>query len=166
MKRICSALLCLAVLLLTACGAENQDEKKEHYYEVLDSAGEVLYTERDGELVDTLDSLLGTPVEEMEHSQAGEDINPLYTYVYWQEKTLLAGEDPEEEREYEELIHVLVPAEGETLVIQVFPNVDGLKNLNWLTKETVDMEELLRSAVTVSPETAEALRDPARFVGD
>lgn len=154
MKRMLAALLCLP--LLTACGGETGSEK-EHYYEVLDSTGAALYTVTDGRLMETLDGLLGTPAEEMEPA---EDMEPLYTYVYWQEKTLLAGEDPEAEREYEELIHILVPAKGETLLVQVFPGVDAQESLNQLTKGTVDIGELLTSAVTVSPETADLLRTP------
>lgn len=164
MKRICAALLCL--LFLTACGAGSQEETKDRRYEVLDGTGAVLYTIEDGELVDTLDSLLSEPLEDMEHSASTGDVEPLYTYVYCQEKTLLAGEDPDKERDYEELMRVLVPAEGETVVIQVLPDVEGLdelEGLDWLT-DAVGLRDLLTSAVTVSPETAESLRSPARFV--
>lgn len=164
MKRIFALLLCGAALFLTACGAEEQEVEKNHYYEISDSSGTVLYTVTDGELLDTLDDLLGTPVEDMEHPGDTGAAEVLYTYAYWQEKTLLAGEDPDGEREYEELMRIQVPAEGETLVIQVFPDADALEGLSWLTRETVDIEELLTSAVTVSPETAEALRAPEQFV--
>lgn len=162
MKRLCAALLCLAALLLTACGGEEEQAEKDHYYEVLDSAGAVLYTVRDGELADTLDGLLGEPLEDTERAETAGGVEPLYTYVYCQEKTFLAGEDPDQERDYEELMHVLVPAEGETVVIQALPGVEGLDGLDWLTV-AVDLGDLLASAVTVSPETAEALRAPGRF---
>lgn len=164
MKRIFALLLC-GVMLLTACGGERQETEKDHYYQVLDSAGAVLCTVTDGPLFDTLDDLLGTPLEDVEQDENTGDIEPLYTYVYCQEKTLLAGEDPDGERDYEELMQILVPAEGETVEIGVVPNADSLGELSWLT-EAVDIEELLRSVVTVSPEMAESLRDPARFAGD
>lgn len=164
MKRIFALLLC-GVMLLTACGGERQETEKDHYYQVLDSAGAVLCTVTDGPLFDTLDDLLGTSLEDVEQDENAGDIEPLYTYVYCQEKTLLAGEDPDGERDYEELMQILVPAEGETVEIGVVPNADSLGELSWLT-EAVDIEELLRSVVTVSPEMAESLRDPARFVGD
>lgn len=162
MKRLFALLLCGAALLLTACGAGKEAEK-DHYYEVLDSAGAVLYTVKDGELAETLDSLLGTSSEDMDAAGDAGDVEPLYTYAYWQERTLLAGEDPEAEREYQELIRVLVPAEGEELVIQVFPDTAALEGLNQLTRDTVDIASLLSSVVTVSPETAEMLRDPGRY---
>lgn len=164
MKRIFALLLC-GVMLLTACGGERQETEKDHYYQVLDSAGAVLCTVTDGPLFDTLDDLLGTSLEDLEQDENAGDIEPLYTYVYCQEKTLLAGEDPDGERDYEELMQILVPAEGETVEIGVVPNADSLGELSWLT-EAVDIEELLRSVVTVSPEMAESLRDPARFAGD
>lgn len=160
MKRICAALLCLTALLLTACGGENEQAEKDHYYEVLDSAGTVLYTVEDGGLADILDGLLGEPLENMEDSGDAEDVTPLYTYVYCQERTLLAGEDPDKERDHGELMRVLVPAEGETVVIQALPGVEAP---DWLT-EAVDLEDLLTSTAEVSPETAEALRSPERFV--
>lgn len=159
MKRICAALLCLTALLLTACGGENGQAEKDRYYEVLDSAGTVLYTVEDGGLADVLDGLLGEPLENMENSGAAEDVTPLYTYVYCQERTLLAGEDPDKERDHGELMRVLVPAEGETVVIQALP---GAKAPDWLA-EAVDLEDLLTSTAEVSPETAEALRSPERF---
>lgn len=162
MKRICTVLLCLAALFLTACGAREEPEK-DHYYEILDSTGTVLHTVEDDKLTDTLGGLLGTPMEDMEQSGDAGDVEPLYTYAYWQEKTLLAGQDPDAERDYEELMHILVPAEGETLTIQVFPNANDLEGLNWLITETVDLEELLTSKVTVSLETAAALRAPEQF---
>lgn len=162
MKRLFALLLCGAALLLTACGAGKEAEK-DHYYEVLDSAGAVLYTVKDGELAETLDSLLGTSSEDMDAAGDAGDVEPLYTYAYWQERTLLAGKDPEAEREYQELIRVLVPAEGEELVIQVFPDTAALEGLNQLTRDTVDIASLLSSVVTVSPETAEMLRDPGRY---
>lgn len=162
MKRLFALLLCGAALLLTACGAGKEAEK-DHYYEVLDSAGAVLYTVKDGELAETLDGLLGTSSEDMDAAGDAGNVEPLYTYAYWQERTLLAGEDPEAEREYQELIRVLVPAEGEELVIQVFPDTAALEGLNQLTRDTVDIASLLSSVVTVSPETAEMLRDPGRY---
>lgn len=162
MKRLFALLLCGAALLLTACGA-GEEAEKDHYYEVLDSAGAVLYTVKDGELAETLDGLLGTSSEDMDAAGDAGNVEPLYTYAYWQERTLLAGEDPEAEREYQELIRVLVPAEGEELVIQVFPDTAALEGLNQLTRDTVDIASLLSSVVTVSPETAEMLRDPGRY---
>lgn len=163
MRRIFVLLLCGAALLLTACGA-GEEAAKDHYYEVLDSTGAALFTVEDGELAETLDGLLGTPAEDMDTTGPAGDTEPLYTYAYWQEKTLLAGEAPDAEREYEELMRILVPAEGEEIVVQVFPDAAALEGLNQLTKDTVDIESLLSAVVTVSPETAELLRNPGQLM--
>lgn len=162
MKRAFALLLCGVTLLLTACGGERQAVEKEHCYQVLDSTGAALCTVTDGPLFDTLDGLLGTPAEDMDQAEAAGDMEPLYTYVYCQEKTPLAGEDPDGERDYEELMQILVPAEGTAIAIQVLPDMDALDavdGLGWLT-EAVDLGALLTSAVTVPPETMEALRSP------
>ena len=156
-------MLCGTALLLTACGAQEDGAEKEHYYEVLDSTGAVLYTVEDGTLTEAFDGLLGTPAEDMELSEAGADIEPLYTYAYWQEKTLLAGEDPDGEREYEELMRVLVPAEGENLVIQVLPDVDTLEGLGGVA-EALELDELLTFTVTAPEDTVKALRRAEYFI--
>lgn len=161
MKRMLALVLC-GVMLLTACGGERQEVEKDHLYQVLDSTGAVLCTVTDGPLFETLDDLLGMPAEDMEQAETAGDIEPLYTYVYCQEKTLLAGEDPDGERDYEELMQIFVPAEGNTIAVQVLPDMDELHavdGLDWLT-EAVNLGDLLTSAVTVPSETMEILRSP------
>ena len=90
---------------------------------------------------------------------AGKD---LYTYVYWQETTLHAGEDPDTEREYLEVFRTQVRQGSNAVTTEVlsdtlegvgsFVGVEGLGGLLTFTAE-------------VPRETADALRDPAQFAG-
>ena len=98
--------------------------------------------------------------ENADHGNAEGD--PLYTYVYWQETTLHAGEDPDAEREYLEVFRTQVRQGSNAVTTEVlsdtlegvgsFVGVEGLGGLLTFTAE-------------VPQETADALRDPAQFAG-
>ena len=98
--------------------------------------------------------------ENADHGNAEGD--PLYTYVYWQETTLHAGEDPDAEREYLEVFRTQVRQGSNAVTTEVlsdtlegvgsFVGVEGLGGLLTFTAE-------------VPRETADALRDPAQFAG-
>ena len=98
--------------------------------------------------------------ENADHGNAEGD--PLYTYVYWQETTLHAGEDPDTEREYLEVFRTQVRQGSNAVTTEVlsdtlegvgsFVGVEGLGGLLTFTAE-------------VPRETADALRDPAQFAG-
>ena len=105
MKRHIIPCILSLTLLLTACGGEQaaadtaEEAVKDHYYQILDAAGKELYTVTDSGAVAEIDALINKAGgENADHGNAEGD--PLYTYVYWQETTLHAGEDPDAEREY------------------------------------------------------------------
>ena len=108
MKRHIIPCILSLTLLLTACGGEQaaadtaEEAVKDHYYQILDAAGKELYTVTDSGAVAEIDALINKAGgENADHGNAEGD--PLYTYVYWQETTLHAGEDPDAEREYLEV---------------------------------------------------------------
>ena len=141
-------LLALA-LLLAGCGAGLPGGTEEG-------------AESPEELLDGLDSDWGTKNHRWQilddQGKEEEAETPLYTYVFWQEKTLLAGQDPKEEREYEEVIRFMIPAEGNTVTMLVLA---GLENVQ--VPEYIDLEDLLTFRSGAPEETLEALRDPWRF---
>ena len=154
-------------LLLTACGGGRaaddaaQDTEKDHYYQILDADGQELCTVTDDAAVAEIDALINEAGgENADHGGAEGD--PLYTYVYWQAATLHAGEDPAAEREYMEVFRAQVRSDSNAVTTEVLS--DTLEGVG----DAIHVEGLgglLTFSAEVSQETADALRDPARFAG-
>lgn len=140
-------------------GAEDRfsDEGKAHRWRVLDAGGQEFYTVSDGEQVKALDELLLCDDNSWDRL-AKEPGDPGWRYVYSQEKTLLAGQDPDEEREYEDLMTFTVSAAEDVVTVRI---LGGLEELSLVPG--VELEDMLTFFVSVPPETAEALRDPEQF---
>ena len=162
----CWILCALALtLLLTACGGgQNTDDaaqetEKDHYYQILDAGGQELYTVTDDAAVSEIDALINEAGGENAVHGSAEG-TPLYTYVYWQETTLHAGEDPDAEREYLEVFRTQVRSDSNDVTTEVLS--DTLEGVG----DAINVEGLgglLTFSTEVSQETADALRDPARF---
>ena len=73
-----------------------------------------------------------------------------------QQETLKAGQ-AEEDREYEELVRFTVSAEKDVVTMVILEDLPSLLN--------VDLGDFLTFTITVPAETAEALRNPAQFLG-
>ena len=166
MKQYISICALTLTLLLTACGGQTADEpaeepEKDHYYQILDGTGQELYTVTDDTAVAEIDALINEAGgENAAHGGAAGD--PLYTYVYWQETTLHAGEDPDAEREYLEIFRTQVRSDSNAVTTEVLS--DTLENVG----DAISVEGLgglLTFTAEVSQETADALRDPAQFAG-
>ena len=127
--------------------------EKDHYWKILDSEGWETGTVTDGEQVKTLDDLLsdddgwGVPTAE-------DPGQPSYSYIYCQQETLKAWQK-EEDREYEELVRFTVSADADIVTLVILEDLPSLLG--------VDVGDFLTFTVAVPAETAEALRDPARF---
>ncbi len=136
----------------------DDDSGKRHYYEVLDSQGKTLYTIDSEKGIEAVDKVLDESLDGLDElsSEAGD---ALYTYVFWQERTLLAGEDPAAERGYEALLRYTVPAEGNMLGVEITLPEEA-DPPEWL-----ELDDDLTFGVELSDEAMEALRDPARFAG-
>ena len=97
MKRHIIPCILALTLLLTACGGGQnadvaaQEAGKDHYYQILDADGRELYTVTDDTAVAELDARINEVGGE-NAAHGGAEGDPLYTYVYWQETTLHAGE--------------------------------------------------------------------------
>lgn len=190
MKHLLRTSLCaLSLVLLTACGAgitapdgeelqdawdrawsvleedlekENlPDGSKRHCYQILNSDGEELYTVTDETQVAALDGLLGNAGEELRENPVFEDGEEIAcVYVYRQEKTLLAGEDPQREREYEEVIRFTVCRDQDLITVQCLKGLEGLEPAG------IRLEDFLTFTISVPAETMESLRNPAQFAGE
>ena len=130
---------------------------KSHYWQVLDAEDREVCLIKGEEAVQRVDDLVEDDMEWAEVSGV-EDAAPLYTYVFMQQKTLLAGQDPETEREYEEVLRFTVYEGTDVMSMTV------LKSLgDSLPSSVVDWEDILTIHAKPPAETAEALRDPAQF---
>lgn len=154
-------------LLLTACGGEQaaadtaEEAVKDHYYQILDADGRELYTVTDETAVAEIDALINDASGE-NAAHGGAEGELLYTYVYWQETTIRAGEDPDAEREYMEVFRTQVRADSNAVTTEVLS--DTLENVG----DAISVEGLgglLTFSAEVSQETADALRDPGQFAG-
>ena len=168
MKRSLLAAGALSLLLfaLTACGVPAADApageaEKDHYYQILDAAGRELYTVTDDDAVAEIDALIGEAGGE-NAAHGGAEGDPLYTYAYWQETTLHAGEDPEAERACLEVFRTHVYADSDAVTTEVLSDV--LEEVGEFIR-VQDLGGLLTFTAEVSRETADALRDPAQFAG-
>ena len=168
MKRSLLAAGALSLLLfaLTACGVPAADApaggaEKDHYYQILAAAGQELYTVTDDDAVAEIDALISEAGGE-NAAHGGAEGDPLYTYAYWQETTLHAGEDPEAEREYLEVFRTHVYADSDAVTTEVLSDV--LEEVGEFIR-VQDLGGLLTFTAEVSRETADALRDPAQFAG-
>lgn len=161
MKRSLLAAGALSLLLfaLTACGVPAAGDpaggaEKDHYYQILDADGQELYTVTDDDAVAEIDALIGEAGGE-NAAHGGAERDPLYTYAYWQETTLHAGEDPEVFRTH-------VYADSDAVTTEVLSDV--LEEVGEFIR-VQDLGGLLTFTAEVSRETADALRDPAQFAG-
>lgn len=131
-------------------------DAKEHCWKILDADGREISTVTDREKVKVLDdALCRNDIWESPEESPGD---PAYTYVYSQEKTLLAGQDPSKERGYEDLLTFTVSASEDVVTMRI---LGGLEDLSLLPG--VELGDILTFSASVPAETAEILRDPAQF---
>lgn len=138
-------------------GLEDDWSAKSHYWQVLDAAGQEVCVLDAEEAVRQVDDLLDGDTD-WEQASSVEGKTALYTYVMMQQKTLLAGQDPDTEREYEEVLRFTVYEDTDVLSMTV---LEGLEDA--LPDSLADWTDLLTFHLRAPAETAEALRDPARL---
>ena len=135
-----------------------QDEngvEKDHYWKVLDEKDNEVGTVTDPEQVKAIDDLLSD--DGHQGDRLTEDPgDPAYSYVYCQQETLKAGQK-EEDRKYEELVRFTVSASEDVVTLVILEDLPSLLH--------VDLGVFLTFTIDVPKETAEALRDPSRFLG-
>lgn len=128
MRKIIVALI-ICTLFLAGCGhsgssGSNENEKKQSKIEI--------YSVQDDELLKTIDDqdtvnrLLETYNWETVESLSA-DLIPEYKMLVYQEKTLLQGQDPNEERDYE-LIETVITFQNSQYIAEVISS-DVIKNM-------------------------------------
>ena len=138
---------------------DRDSAEKDHYWKILDlsdpeSAPVEAGTVTDKERIKALDDLFSDGGNwERRHGEDPGD--PAYSYIYCQQETLKAGQDPED-REYEELIRFTVSAEEDVVTMVILEDLPSLLN--------VDLGDILTFTMAVPAETAEALRNPGQFL--
>ena len=128
MKKIIGVSMIFA-LLLTGCSRNipqdvHDDEKKQSRIEVYSAQDDVLLQTIDKQ--DTVNKLLDTSSWETLES-VSNDLTPEYILLVYQEKTLLAGQDPSEEREYE-LIETIITFQDSPYIKAIISNT-VIKNM-------------------------------------
>lgn len=135
------------------------DTEKRHYYQILDGEEALLYTVSGEEGVSALDDLLSDDGSDWgERLTDAESGGIACIYCYYQEKTLLAGQDPDAERDYEELVRFTVYQDRDLVTLRVLSGLGGLE-----LPGNIDVRDFLTFTYSVPAETAAALRDPAQF---
>ena len=161
------ARLCALALSLTLAGcaaavpdAPSGGEGKDHYYQILDSDGQTLYTVTDSAAVAEIDELMGDVGQGgADHGDAAGEA--LYTYVYWQEPTVHAGET-EPDGEYLEVFRLQVRADSSEVTMEVMG--DTLSSIGEAI-QTDGLDDLLTFSTEIPAGTADALRAPEAFAG-
>ena len=128
--------------------------EKDHYWKILDAEGQEAGTVTDPEQVKAIDDLLSDDGHRGDRL-AEDPVDPAYSYVYCQQETLKAGQKPEE-REYEELVRFTVSASEDAVTLVILEDLPILPD--------VGLGDLLTFTISVPAETAEALRNPGRFL--
>lgn len=136
-------------------GRDENGVEKDHYWKVLDEKDNEAGTVTDPEQVKAIDNLLSD--DGHQGDRLTEDPgDPAYSYVYCQQETLKAGQK-EEDRKYEELVRFTVSASEDVVTLVILEDLPSLLH--------VDLGDFLTFTIDVPKETAEALRDPSRFLG-
>ncbi|PWM35016.1 MAG: hypothetical protein DBX66_09005 [Clostridiales bacterium] len=145
MKKALLLLLAGVLVACTGCAHTAAKEPKACKVEVYSDGGELLKTIDDQETIELL-----TPTEDWADAEAPQpEPAAQYELVVWQEKTLLAGEDPEGEREYEVILNLTLYRDSPLVKAVISPQ--AVKNMR-LT------EEMLTAYYTLPDETLSALR--------
>ena len=119
MKKFIS-IFTICVLFLTGCGNSvynhnNEDTKKKSRIEVHSAQNDTYVTTIDDQ--NTINKILDTS-DWKEAEQLPDDLKPNYTMLVYQEKTLLYGQDSNEERDYE-LIETLITYQDSSYVQEI-----------------------------------------------
>lgn len=126
MKKIIGVLIILT-LLLVGCShnvPQQDNEKKQSRIEIYSAQDDVLLQTIEEQ--ETVNKLLDTSSWETLES-VSDDLIPEYIWLVYQEKTLLAGQDPSEEREYE-LIKTIITFQDSPYIKQIISST-VIKNM-------------------------------------
>lgn len=138
-------------------GLDDDWSAKSHYWQILDSQGEEIFTIDSEAAVQQVDDLIQGDME-WKPASSVEDETALYTYVFMQQKTLLAGQAEDTEREYQEVLRFTVYEESDVMSMTVLEGLNG-----YLPSTILNLEDLLTIHAKAPEDTAAALRDPAQF---
>lgn len=158
MKKCGVLLAALILLLVMGCSAPNTKKaEKDQYYEVLSAeSGEMVYTITEDTAVEKINDALDSASD-----QTNEDADTLglkgteeYVYVCYQEKTLLAGQSPDEERGYEEICRTTTYVDSPYITTAIPPD---------MVKSMRIPQEMMNFTLKVPDEGMEVLSNPGQF---
>lgn len=160
-KRIITMLCIVLVLCISGCKSDNGQEEqetqpKDQYYTVTSvEDGEVLCTIKDEDKIKTIETIISA----LDVSADGSTINvsgytPQYQYICHQEKTQLAGENPDRDKAYEEILSITTYADANVITIEISPEV--VKNM-MLSEESMSFTHV------VSKDTINSLNNIEQF---
>ncbi len=123
MKRIITILIACMFCLAGCAGGTGDGAKKKSRIEIFSIDDELLSTIDDG---DTINNLLNNN-DWSEANELPDGLTPEYKLLVYREKTLLAGQNPDDEREYE-LIETIITFKDSPYVIEAISS-EVVKNM-------------------------------------
>ena len=135
---------------------KEKKHKKDEYYTIVSCQdGEILYTLKGDEELRILNDIISSFDVSVDNMGVDvSDYTPKYKYICYQEKTLLAGQNLDSAKTYEEILNITTYADVNFVTININPAV---------VKNMLLPQEIMNFTFEVSADTSSALNNIKHF---